>query len=290
MAEGAMLSADLGSAIRKPGLDVLLVQIRAVEAAMLLVHVSAVARGAIASGSQLRIPFVREADPLAAAHQGFNHWNRLDLSPGAWLALAGTTVGGAFVPEAGRQAGPPAQSEARLRRAVGYASDPATLAFAKALTQALVEGDDIGQSVLLGMAAADRRLPRKPAVEGLAEVLLALPPGHPMTPSIARILISVRLYDTDRGADALNLRIIATLAARALSGDAAQGAAILPYLRSALVREMDDDTVKDAAIRLALIAGIADRARLVTRLSAIAGAQPGLREGIEALLALFKPS
>ncbi len=264
IAEPGMLSADLGAAIRNPALDVLLIQIRAVEGAVLLVHLAVPARGAIAPGTQLRIPFQREADPQAAAHQGFNHWNRLELAAGAWLALAGRLDGGVFVPEAGRQAGPPAQSEARLRRAVGYVADPATLAYGRALAQAMAEGDDVGQSVLIGMAGADRRLPRKAAIEGLALALAPMKPGDLMAPSLAAALITVRLYDTDRGADALNLRIVAALAARLATDTSAA-----PYLRSALLREMDDDPVRDAATRAAMLAGITDRARLGAALAGL---------------------
>jgi hypothetical protein len=265
-AEGMMLSADLGAAIRQPALDVLLVQIRAVESATLLVHLSVAARGPIAPGSQLRVPFQREPDAAARIKQGFNHWNRLDLAPGAWLALAGHLAGpGVFNAEAGRQAGPPAQSEAKLRRAVGYVTDPATLPYARALTQALAEGDDIAQSVLIGMATADRRLPRRIAVEGLAQALTAMPPADPMAGALAAALISVRLYETDMGADSLNLRIIATLAARLL----VDAPPVVPYLRSALLREMNDDPVKDTAIRAAMLVGIADRARLASRLASL---------------------
>jgi hypothetical protein len=274
-----MLSADLGGAIVRPGPAVLLVQIASAEPdGTLRVEVISSPRGTIPPGSRLRVPILRAPRELRA-RQGFNHWNKLDLSPGAWLALAGSMGDpGVFLPKAGRQSAPPETSEAMLRRAVGYAADPAGIALGPTLSLALAEGDSVAQSVLLSLAVADARLPRPAAVEGLAAVLAAMKPDDPMAEPVADALLSARLYDTDHGADPLNRRIIAALAAALLTGDAA---AMAPFLRSALARDLHDDPKHDAALRLALIAAIPDRTRLLARLGAVG---PEERERLVALL------
>lgn len=288
--EPAMLSADIGVAIRQTGLDVLLVQIReAPGEGLLVVHLAVPLRSVLAPGSLLRVAYLREADPMAAAKQGFNQWNRLDLSPGTWLVLAGLPgPGGSFAPVAGRQAGPPGESEAPLRRAVGYAAAPAEVALAPALGRALAEGDDISQAVLLGLASSDARMTVKKTVEALVEVFAAMAPGDAMAPALARTLIGVRLYDTDRGADAVNQAIVGALAARVMAGTAEEAAGIVPYLRSALLREMSDVPAQDAAVRAAMLGGIADRVRLVNRLNAIAAADPAQRAGLGPLVTLLR--
>lgn len=278
---GKPISGILGAGISDPENDVLLVQIKSLDAEVLTAQVALPLRSTIKNGTMLRIPIIRSS-PVGEKRWGLNHWNLLNLAPGSWLAIAGKkSKGDIFLAEHAQQSSPPAQSGARLRRAINYFTDPVKISFAQALKLALAEDDKVSIDVLMKLASSDKRLPRRAAVDGLSEVLLLLKPDDQMARVIASCLLSVRLFETVFGGDDINQHIVGTLASRVLLGKPTDAAEIVPILRSALVREMDEKT------RAGLLQGISDRSRLAARVLELESTKPELRQSLEGLAKLL---